>query len=230
MKTQMKFSMKRKYVIRRRILTLIMFIILLILIYSTIYLFHNYYEYFSNKDEQMVPATITLQVTDNDEFKHTNKEISYKNIKPNNMTDSLFDMIYNISNNENVPIECMLSIISIENESYNESKCYVNTDGSEDIGLCQVNSNYIDYFGKKYNIPNFNPLNVNDSIIFLARHFKYLTQYANKEGLYGIDAYLFAAGAYNRGLTNETKYQNMYSYKYKFLDTYNDFINNNKEN
>lgn len=230
MKTQMKFSMKRKYVIRRRILILIIFIILLTLIYSTICLVHNCYKYFSNKDEQMVPAITVVHANDNSEFEYTNEEISYKNIKPDTMTDSLFDIIYNTSNDENVPIECILSIITIENEFYNESECYVNTDGSKDIGLCQVNSKYIDYFGEKYNISNFNPLNVNDSVTFLARHFKYLTQCANNEGLYGIDAYLFAAGAYNRGLTNETKYQNMYSYKHKFLDTYNGFISNNEEN
>ena len=54
---------------------------------------------------------------------------------------------------------------------------------------------------------------------------KYLSNYGiEKYGLSEKDSYIFAAGAYNRGLTNECKHRNMYSYKEKFLSNYEKFV------
>lgn len=218
MKQQMKFSMKRKYIKRRRVCLLLLIIIISILIHLIGELILNLYSKYY-KNEQVID---TIVVYNNPIYNEPIDNILI--FKPNNMKESTFNIIYNICNQENVPIECILSIITVENELYNENEIYKNKDGSTDIGLCQINSKYINYFADKYNINNLNPLNVSDSVLFLTRHFKYLTECANNKGLYGLDSYMFAAGAYNRGLSNEIKYGNMYDYKEKFINSYNKFI------
>ena len=54
---------------------------------------------------------------------------------------------------------------------------------------------------------------------------KYLSDYGIENyNLSDEDSYIFAAGAYNRGLGNECKYRNMYDYKEKFINNYKSFI------
>ena len=149
------------------------------------------------------------------------EEIDYVN-KPAHLNDKYYEWMIEISENEDVPLEVILAIVTTENESYNVNATFNNTNGTVDMGLCQINSAYVDYFAKTYNIDNLDPYNVYDSVTFVARHMKYLCDYGiNKYGLNEMEGYIFAAGAYNRGLSNECKYRNMYHYKEKFLNNYN---------
>lgn len=145
--------------------------------------------------------------------------------KPQGLENIYYDYIIEISNNEKVPLEIILAIITTENITYNADACYKNSNGTTDMGLCQINSAYVDYFAKTYNIENFDPFNEKHAITFVARHMKYLSDYGKIHfNLSEIDSYIFAAGAYNRGLSNECKYRNMYEYKEKFLMNYNNLI------
>lgn len=145
--------------------------------------------------------------------------------KPDGLDDTYYNWMIEISEKENIPLEVILAIVTTENITYDANSTYKNDNGSMDMGMCQINSAYVDYYAEKYNITNLNPYNVYDAVTFVARHMKYLSNYAiTKYGLSEMDSYIFAAGAYNRGLSNECKYRNMYHYKEKFLNNYNKFI------
>lgn len=147
------------------------------------------------------------------------------NKKPDGLKTDYYEQVIEISNNEDVPPEVILAIMTTENESYDANASYKNSNGTVDMGLCQINSSYVDYFADTYNIDNLDPYNVKDAITFVARHMKYLSNYAkDKYDLSEKDSYIFAAGAYNRGLSNECKYRNMYEYKEKFITNYEKFI------
>ena len=146
-------------------------------------------------------------------------------IKPEGLDNTYYEYMVEISENENVPLEVILAIVTTENETYNANSTYKNPNGTIDMGMCQINSAYVNYFADKYNIKDLDPYNVYDAVTFVARHMKYLSNYGiEKYNLSEIDSYIFAAGAYNRGLTNECKYRNMYHYKEKFMMNYDKFI------
>ena len=145
-------------------------------------------------------------------------------VKPENMPEEYFNYAKEIAEKENAPLDLMIAILLTENELFDADIVYgPNDDGSYDIGLCQVNSNYIDYFAKLYNIKNFDPYDVYDSLEFLAKHVNYLkNEGLNKYNIENENIYMFIAGAYNRGISNEIKYQNMYHYKEKVQNYLND--------
>ena len=171
-------------------------------------------------DEAMELATESIESLEN-----AIEKINTYDKKPQGLENIYYDYIIEISNNEKVPLEIILAIITTENITYNADACYKNSNGTTDMGLCQINSAYVDYFAKTYNIENFDPFNEKHAITFVARHMKYLSDYGKIHfNLSEIDSYIFAAGAYNRGLSNECKYRNMYEYKEKFLMNYNNLI------
>lgn len=145
--------------------------------------------------------------------------------KPEGLSSEYYDIIVSISNEEKIPLEVILGIITTENETYDvNSKCY-NDNGTVDMGLCQINSAYVDYFADTYEINNLDPYDVKDAVTFVARHMNYLSEYGqNHYDLSKEDSYIFAAGAYNRGLGNECKYRNMYYYKERFINNCSKFI------
>ena len=145
--------------------------------------------------------------------------------KPNGLKKSYYEFIIEISEREKIPYEVVLAIITTENSSYDEYAYNINENESIDLGLCQINSEYIEYFANTYDIEDLNPFDPHDSITFVARHMKYLSDYGiHVYGLNELDSYIFAAGAYNRGLSNECLYRNMYEYKEIFLKNYKRFI------
>lgn len=178
----------------------------------------NNYEYLDNYEVESEIYTI--------EFKDEDDEIEYMEIsnKPVNMSDEYYDYVVQASEDNNIPINVILAIMTNENQSYDTLARHKNTNGTYDMGLCQVNSRYYKDFGRTYNINNFDPYNPKQAIEFIAKHMKYLSEYgANEFNLNSEDSYIFAAGAYNRGLGNECKYRNMYDYKEKFINNYNAF-------
>ena len=176
----------------------------------------------NNTDPQIYSLTTTIAYAKD---KPTEMDIKRYPEKPELLKQEYYEYIIKMAEQEKISVESLLAIITTENELYDTEILNENTNGTYDIGLCQINSKYIDYFGEKYNIDNFDPLSAYDSIEFLAKHFKYLATYGiDNYNLSEEDSYLFAAGAYNRGLSNECKYRNMYDYKEKFLNNYNLFL------
>lgn len=176
----------------------------------------------NNTDPQIYSLTTTIAYAKD---KPTEMDIKCYPEKPELLKQEYYEYIIKMAEQEKISVESLLAIITTENELYDTEILNENTNGTYDIGLCQINSKYIDYFGEKYNIDNFDPSSAYDSIEFLAKHFKYLATYGiDNYNLSEEDSYLFAAGAYNRGLSNECKYRNMYDYKEKFLNNYNLFL------
>lgn len=178
--------------------------------------------------------TISNEIIENDTYNESDQiaidlyyeEKSIYSIQPSNMCDEYFEYIVDSSKRNNIPVEVILATLTTENEVYNPNAKSKNLDGTYDMGLCQVNSAYYIEFGKQYNIDNFDPYNPQHAIEFIAKHMGHLISVAEEDfNLYNEDAYLFAAGAYNRGIGNEVKYRNMYEYKEKFINYYHDFIN-----
>ena len=175
---------------------------------------------------EVIPVTNNVYAAESIEpiIEEVNHTTDYSN-KPDTLKEEYYDIIVNISKEENVPLEVILAIITTENVTYNINATYKNTNGTVDMGLCQINSSYVEYFAKVYNIENLDPYNVSDAVTFVARHMKYLSDYGKTHyNLSDSDSYIFAAGAYNRGLGGECKYRNMYDYKEKFINNYNKFI------
>ena len=175
------------------------------------------------QEDNVIQTNINLNDSNN---KSLNNEIEIANeviveekelVKPDNMPNEYFEYAKEIANKENAPLDLMIAILLTENETFDSDIIYgPNDDGSYDIGLCQVNSKYIDSFAKQYDIENFDPNNVYQSLEFLAKHINYLKEIGiNEYNVSKDEIYMFVAGSYNRGLSNEIKYQNMYHYKEK---------------
>lgn len=205
---------------------LIILLILIILFIKLICGFVNHIINVSNENELIINY-------ENDtygyviEFDNENEEPEYIEFsnKPMNMSDEYYDYVVQAAKDNNIPISVILATMTTENESYDPYAKSKNTNGTYDMGLCQVNSNYYKEFGKIYDIDNFDPYNPQQAIEFIAKHMKYLSDYGiEKYNLSDEDSYIFAAGAYNRGLGNECKYRNMYDYKEKFINNYKSFI------
>ncbi len=206
--------------------SLIILFILIFLIIKIICLFISHAINISNENESIINC-------ENEnynyiiEFDNENNEPEYIEFsnKPINMSDEYYDYVVQAAKDNNIPISVILATMTTENELYDPYAKSKNTNGTYDMGLCQVNSNYYEEFGKIYNIDNFDPYNPEQAIEFIAKHMKYLSNYGVENfGLNDEDSYIFAAGAYNRGLGNECKYRNMYDYKEKFINNYKSFI------
>lgn len=234
-------NVKRRRKLKRRIKGYFRLILLLLIlgifiegiIHMTITIVNNIESNISNEDEN-----VSIQIKELDDTISENvvyasdSNIEFVNTiyKPNNMPDEYFNLIIYYSNIYDVDTISILSLITVENELYDCNASYTNTDGSIDMGLCQINSKYYKEFGDKYNINNFDPYNPEHAIKFMVNHIKYLSDYGKQNyNLNDYDSYLFAAGAYNRGIGNEIKYRNMYEYKEKFDSYYKIFSNNTEE-
>ena len=234
---------KRKYRINK--VRLIEFILInLVIISLTVwglkFIVTNVYEMITNhdelatsntigiveKNEDMLITTYANEINDSNVSDNINVETINYNKKPKGLDDEYYKYMIKISKDEKIPLEVILAIVTVENPNYDIYAYNVNYNDSIDMGLCQINSEYVDYFAKTYNINDLNPYNPEHAITFVARHMKYLSDYA--KDIYNLseeDSYLFAAGAYNRGLGNEIAYRNMYAYKESFKYHYDKFLN-----
>ena len=218
-----KLKIINKFKFMRALFILIM---LILIITKLMTLFINYIFNVNNENEAILNcevSSLNYVIEINDESNEP-EYIEFSN-KPINMSDEYYNYVVQAAKDNNIPITVILAIMTTENESYDPYAKSKNDNDTYDMGLCQVNSNYYEEFGKKYNIDNFNPYDPKQAIEFIAKHMKYLSDYGIENyNLSDEDSYVFAAGAYNRGLTNECKYRNMYDYKEKFINNYKSFI------
>jgi len=68
-----------------------------------------------------------------------------------------------------IPPEIIAGIIRVESGG-NPLAIGYNRDGSVDLGLVQINSQYLAYFARIYNLPNLNPFDPKQSRAFLRAH------------------------------------------------------------
>ncbi len=218
-----KLKIINKFKFMRALFILIM---LILIITKLMTLFINYIINVNNENEAILNcevSSLNYVIEINDESNEL-EYIEFSN-KPINMSDEYYNYVVQAAKDNNIPITVILAIMTTENELYDPYAKSKNDNGTYDMGLCQVNSNYYEEFGKKYNIDNFNPYDAKQAIEFIAKHMKYLSDYGIKNyNLSDEDSYVFAAGAYNRGLSNECKYRNMYDYKEKFINNYKTFL------
>ena len=218
-----KLKIINKFKFMRALFILIM---LILIITKLMTLFINYIINVNNENEAILNcevSSLNYVIEINDESNEP-EYIEFSN-KPINMSDEYYNYVVQAAKDNNIPITVILAIMTTENELYDPYAKSKNDNGTYDMGLCQVNSNYYEEFGKKYNIDNFNPYDPKQAIEFIAKHMKYLSDYGIENyNLSDEDSYIFAAGAYNRGLGNECKYRNMYDYKEKFINNYKSFI------
>ena len=218
-----KLKIINKFKFMRALFILIM---LILIITKLMTLFINYIINVNNENEAILNcevSSLNYVIEINDESNEP-EYIEFSN-KPINMSDEYYNYVVQAAKDNNIPITVILAIMTTENESYDPYAKSKNDNDTYDMGLCQVNSNYYEEFGKKYNIDNFNPYDPKQAIEFIAKHMKYLSDYGIENyNLSDEDSYIFAAGAYNRGLGNECKYRNMYDYKEKFINNYKSFI------
>ena len=218
-----KLKIINKFKFMRALFILIM---LILIITKLMTLFINYIINVNNENEAILNcevSSLNYVIEINDESNEP-EYIEFSN-KPINMSDEYYNYVVQAAKDNNIPITVILATMTTENESYDPYAKSKNDNGTYDMGLCQVNSDYYEEFGKKYNIDNFNPYDPKQAIEFIAKHMKYLSEYGIENyNLSDEDSYIFAAGAYNRGLSNECKYRNMYDYKEKFINNYKSFI------
>ena len=218
-----KLKIINKFKFMRALFILIM---LILIITKLMTLFINYIINVNNENEAILNcevSSLNCVIEINDESNEP-EYIEFSN-KPINMSDEYYNYVVQAAKDNNIPITVILAIMTTENESYDPYAKSKNDNDTYDMGLCQVNSNYYEEFGKKYNIDNFNPYDPKQAIEFIAKHMKYLSEYGIENyNLSDEDSYIFAAGAYNRGLSNECKYRNMYDYKEKFINNYKTFL------
>ena len=231
---------RRKYRINK--VRLIEFILINLVIISLItwgscFIVTKVYDMVTDHDESAIITTIgnieineDVVMTTHAEEVNNNVELEVNHIdydkKPEGLDKEYYKYMVEISKDENIPLEVILAIVTVENPEYNINAYNVNYNDTVDMGLCQINSDYVDYFAKTYDIDNLDPYNPKHAITFVARHMKYLSEYAKDNyNLSEEDSYLFAAGAYNRGIGNEITYRNMYTYKENFKHYYNEFLN-----
>ena len=218
-----KLKIINKFKFMRALFILIM---LILIITKLMTLFINYIINVNNENEDILNcevSSLNYVIEINDESDEP-EYIEFSN-KPINMSDEYYNYVVQAAKDNNIPITVILATMTTENESYDPYAKSKNDNDTYDMGLCQVNSNYYEEFGKKYNIDNFNPYDPKQAIEFIAKHMKYLSDYGIENyNLSDEDSYIFAAGAYNRGLGNECKYRNMYDYKEKFINNYKSFI------
>lgn len=218
-----KLKIINKFKFMRGLFILIMLILIIIKLMT---LFINYIINVNNENEAILNcevSSLNYVIEINDESNEP-EYIEFSN-KPINMSDEYYNYVVQAAKDNNIPITVILATMTTENESYDPYAKSKNDNGTYDMGLCQVNSDYYEEFGKKYNIDNFNPYDPKQAIEFIAKHMKYLSEYGIENyNLSDEDSYIFAAGAYNRGLSNECKYRNMYDYKEKFINNYKTFL------
>ena len=218
-----KLKIINKFKFMRALFILIMLILIII---KLITLFINHIININNENEAILNYSVSSlnYVIEIDDENNEPEYIEFSN-KPINMSDEYYNYVVQAAKDNNIPITVILAIMTTENESYDPYAKSKNDNDTYDMGLCQVNSNYYEEFGKKYNIDNFNPYDPKQAIEFIAKHMKYLSDYGIENyNLSDEDSYIFAAGAYNRGLGNECKYRNMYDYKEKFINNYKTFL------
>ena len=149
-------------------------------------------------------------------------------MKPDKLSQNIFEVVLEECNNTNIPVYFVLAIMKTETQNFDEFSYNVNTNGSYDVGIMQINSSNISSFSKRYNLPDFEndpydaELNTRAGIRYLAENWNvYYSYYQGDE----TKTLLATAGSYNRGVHNQNKYRNIYDYNSRVYAHWNNLKN-----
>lgn len=78
------------------------------------------------------------------------------------------------SKKEGVPIEVLSNIARVESKFNPKAVSPERASGSRDLGMFQINSNYLLWFGKRYVGQYIDPMKPDEAILVASRHLKYL--------------------------------------------------------
>jgi len=74
-----------------------------------------------------------------------------------------------------IPIEIIAAILQRESHFSPEAQSPIRENGHRDMGICQFNSQYIDWYSERYNGGViFDPMNPEEAIPIMAQHIKWL--------------------------------------------------------
>lgn len=142
-------------------------------------------------------------------------EDNVKYFKPEALSQELFNVVIKECEASGLPVNVALAIIKTETQTFATNSTNHNTNGSYDCGIMQINSTNIRSFAKIYECPEFaeNPYEPTSNIRVGIRHLAsmwnvYIDTYNQDE----VKALLATAGGYNRGVTNQNRYKNIYEY------------------
>ena len=135
--------------------------------------------------------------------------------KPEKLDTYLFEVVVEECESLNIPVNLVLAVMKTETQDFNTGATNHNTNGTYDSGIMQINSSNIEHFAERYDLPEFaeNPHdpenNIRIGIRYLAENYHvYYDDYNGDE----IKTLLATAGSYNRGVSNQNKYKNIYDY------------------
>ena len=135
--------------------------------------------------------------------------------KPEKLDTYLFDIVVEECETLNIPVNFVLAVMKTETQDFNASATNHNTNGTYDSGIMQINSSNIQHFSERYDLPEFaeNPHdpenNIRVGIRYLAENYHVYYEYYDGDE---IKTLLATAGSYNRGVSNQNKYKNVYDY------------------
>lgn len=158
----------------------------------------------------------TVKVTETPEPTPTitpTPELEY--FKPEKLDTYLFEVVVEECESLDIPVNFVLAVMKTETQDFDATDTNHNTNGTYDSGIMQINSSNIHHFSESYNLPEFaeNPHdpenNIRVGIRYLAENYHVYYDYYNGDE---IKTLLATAGSYNRGVSNQNKYKNIYDY------------------
>lgn len=88
--------------------------------------------------------------------------IKYYNIS---LSEEIQDYIFELCEQYDLSIPLVIAVMDLESEgTFDNSLICINTNGSKDVGIMQLNNRYHDYFGELIDEPDFDPENVYHNI------------------------------------------------------------------
>lgn len=185
------------------------------------------------KTESSPVLEVNTVTTDDEETIYNSEEVAQSAaepqvMKPANLPENLYDLVISESEVNNIPAEFVLAVMKTETQSFNTDAINYNSNGTYDSGIMQINSSNINWMSEKFDCPEFasNPC---DPVANITVGIRYLASiYTAYQQHYGEDitkCILATAGAYNRGVSNQNKYKNIYEYNAKVFAHYSNIAN-----
>lgn len=157
----------------------------------------------------------TVKVTETPEPTPTITPTELEYFKPEKLDTYLFEVVVEECESLDIPVNFVLAVMKTETQNFDATATNHNTNGTYDSGIMQINSSNIQHFSESYNLPEFaeNPHdpenNIRVGIRYLAENYHVYYDYYNGDE---IKTLLATAGSYNRGVSNQNKYKNIYDY------------------
>lgn len=132
------------------------------------------------------------------------------NIYPVGLTHDLQQFLQKQCDDNNWDYTLILSQIKRENSDFNPYLEHTNTNGTIDIGLTQLNSGSVNWYGRELaNIKDFNPYNPKHSILACIAGMNYYRSYWQEQGITEQNKLeIYALNSYNMGIMGFKRYMN----------------------